>query len=124
HMPPVHMLLSVISLARILKNFTDARSGVGKEELLNYFAQWCNVTQGEFESLFTQVINTDYDHNQMDVAVFRIKNFMRTLEELFSMLSRLDYIGKKKDGSIFVSEVTDENEAVIQPRRSKTFLAD
>ncbi|QAR30242.1 hypothetical protein EQP59_02150 [Ornithobacterium rhinotracheale] len=124
YMPPVHMLLSVISLARILKNFTDTRSGVGKEELLNYFAQWCNVTQGEFESLFTQVINVDYDHNQMDATIFRIKNFMRTLEELFSMLSRLDYIGKKKDGSIFVSEVTDENEAVIQPKRSRTFLAD
>ena len=49
---------------------------------------------------------------------------MTTLEDLFSVLSRLDYIGKKRDGSIFVSENTDDRDAVIHARRSSTFLAD
>lgn len=124
HTPPANMLLSVVALARILKNFIDARSGAGKEELLNYFAEWCNVSQGDFETIFSETINTDYNHNQMDNVISKIVRFMKTLEDLFSILSRLDYIGKKRDGSIFVSENTDEREAVIHAKRSRTFLAD
>lgn len=124
HTPPAGMLLSVAALARILKNFIDARSGAGKEELLNYFAEWCNVSQGDFEVIFTETINTDYNHNQMDKIITKITRFMKTLEELFSVLSRLDYIGKKRDGSIFVSENTDEKDAIIHAKRSRTFLAD
>ena len=124
HTPPANMLLSVVALARVLKNFIDARSGAGKEELLNYFAEWCNVSQGDFEVIFSETINTDYNHNQMDKVIGKITRFMKTLEDLFSILSRLDYIGKKRDGSIFVSENTDEREAVIHAKRSRTFLAD
>ena len=124
HTPPANMLLSVVALARVLKNFIDARSGAGKEELLNYFAEWCNVSQGDFEVIFSETINTDYNHNQIDRVISKITRFMKTLEDLFSILSRLDYICKKRDGSIFVSENTDEREAVIHAKRSRTFLAD
>lgn len=124
HRSPAEMLLSVVSMARVLKNFIDGRSGAGKEELLNYFSEWCNLTQGQFESVFTEVINVDYHHNQIDATVQKIKVFMKTLEELFSVLNRLDYIGKKRDGSIFVSENTDDRDAVIHAKRSRTFLAD
>ena len=124
HTPPANMLLSVVALARVLKNFIDARSGAGKEELLNYFAEWCNVSQGDFEVIFSETIKTDYNHNQIDRVISKITRFMKTLEDLFSILSRLDYIGKKRDGSIFVSENTDEREAVIHAKRSRTFLAD
>jgi predicted component of type VI protein secretion system len=124
HSSPAEMLVSVVALARVLKNFIDARSGAGKEELLNYFAEWCNVSQGDFEIIFTEAINTDYVHNQMDVVIAKVKKFMKTLEDLYAVLSRLDYIGKKRDGSIFVSENTDERDAVIHAKRSRTFLAD
>ncbi|MCU7619172.1 hypothetical protein NZ698_18490 [Chryseobacterium sp. PBS4-4] len=121
---PANMLLSVVALARVLKNFIDARSGAGKEELLNYFAEWCNVSQGHFETIFSDVINSDYNHNHMDVTIAKVKTFMKTLEDLYSVLNRLDYIGKKRDGSIFVSENTDDRDSVIHAKRSRTFLAD
>ncbi|SDQ17057.1 hypothetical protein SAMN05421664_0861 [Chryseobacterium soldanellicola] len=124
HSEPANMLLSVVALARTIKNFIDARSGSGKEEMLNYFAEWCNVSQGNFEIIFSEVINTEYIHNQMDLTIAKILRFMKTLEELYSVLSRLDYIGKKRDGSIFVSENTDERDSVVHAKRSKTFLAD
>jgi hypothetical protein len=124
HTPPAGMLLSVVALARILKNFIDARSGAGKEELLNYFAEWCNVSQGDFEVVFTETINTDYNHNQIDKIIAKVTRFMKTLEDLYSVLNRLDYIGKKRDGSIFVSENTDDRDSVIHAKRSRTFLAD
>ncbi|WP_312399261.1 hypothetical protein [Chryseobacterium sp.] len=124
HVSPAQMLLSVVAMARVLKNFIDSRSGAGKEELLNYFAEWCNVSQGHFETIFSEVINAEYNHNQIDMAVAKITRFMKTLEELFSVLNRLDYIGKKRDGSIFVSENTDDRDSVIHAKRSRTFLAD
>lgn len=120
---PAEMLVSVVGFARILKNFIDARSGVGKEELLNYFADWCNVSQGEFETVFSEVINTEYNHNQIGDSVVKVERFMKTLEDLFAILNRLDFIGKRRDGSIFVSEITNEKSS-LQPERSKTFLAD
>lgn len=124
HTSPANMLLSVVALARVLKNFIDARSGAGKEELLNYFAEWCNVSQGSFETIFSDVINSDYNHNHIDVTIGKVKTFMKTLEDLYSVLNRLDYIGKKRDGSIFVSENTDDKDVVIHAKRSRTFLAD
>ncbi|KHE68080.1 MULTISPECIES: hypothetical protein [Capnocytophaga] len=120
---PSEMLVSVVGFARVLKNFIDARSGIGKEELLNYFSDWCNVSQGEFEMVFSEAINAEYNHNQIEVSVVRVERFMKTLEDLFAILNRLDYIGKKRDGSIFVSEITNEKSS-LQPQRSKTFLAD
>lgn len=120
---PAEMLVSVVGFARMLKNFIDARSGVGKEELLNYFADWCNVSQGEFETVFSEVINTEYNHNQIGDSVVKVERFMKTLEDLFAILNRLDFIGKRRDGSIFVSEITNEKSS-LQPERSKTFLAD
>ncbi|MCW3162377.1 hypothetical protein [Chryseobacterium oryctis] len=124
HTSPANMLLSVVGMARVLKNFIDARSGSGKEELLNYFAEWCNVSQGDFETIFSDAINSDYNHNEIDITVAKVVRFMKMLEELFAVLNRLDYIGKKRDGSIFVSENTDDRDSVIHAKRSRTFLAD
>ncbi|MDR2205434.1 MAG: type VI secretion system baseplate subunit TssK [Flavobacteriaceae bacterium] len=124
HSSPAEMLLSVVAIARVLKNFIDARSGAGKEELLNYVAEWCNISQGDFENIFTDTINVEYNHNQIDSIIVQIRKFMKTLQDLYSVLSRLDYIGKKRDGSIFVSENTDEKDMAIHAKRSRTFLAD
>ena len=81
------------------------------------------MSQGEFEMVFSEAINAEYNHNQIEVSVVRVERFMKTLEDLFAILNRLDYIGKKRDGSIFVSEITNEKSS-LQPQRSKTFLAD
>ncbi|WP_235604507.1 hypothetical protein [Flavobacterium covae] len=124
HKAPSEMLLSVVGLGRTLKNLFDSKSGAGKEELLNYFADWCNVNQGTFENIFLELINNNYNHNQIDVSVSKIHKFMDVFENLLSSLSRLDYIGKKRDGSIFVSEITDERDSLLYGKRSKSFLAD
>lgn len=121
--PPVQMLVSVVGFARVLKNFVDAHSGSGKEELLNYFSDWCKITPGDFEAIFSQVINTEYNHNKIGETVTKVVRFMEIFEELFAILNRLDYIGKKRDGSIFVAEVL-QDKSNVSSQRSRTFLAD
>ncbi|MEN7551939.1 hypothetical protein AAG747_28755 [Rapidithrix thailandica] len=123
HHPPAFMFDKVISLARMMKNFIDSKSGVGKEELLNYFAEWCSISQGDFEVLFTEVVNVGYKHSQIDETVIPTMDFMQTMSDLFSALNRLDIIGKRKDTGIFVKE-REESTTVNKPQRSRTFLAD
>jgi len=123
--PPAYMYNSIISLARILKNYIDSRSGSGKEELLNYFSEWCNISQGDFEVLFNDTINSGYNHNHIDATSAQVFKFTQTIQELFSILTRLDYIGKRKDGSIYVTEITDENQKIVtNARRNRTFIND
>ncbi|SMO72665.1 Type VI secretion, VC_A0110, EvfL, ImpJ, VasE [Chryseobacterium rhizoplanae] len=122
--PPVYMLSSVITLGRILKNCLETYTGCGKEELLNYLTEWCNISQGDFESIFSEVLNAEYNHNQIGSVVLKIERFIKTAEEIFSILNQLDYIGKKRDGSIFISENQNDRDAIIHSKRSHSFLAD
>lgn len=121
--PPAYMFDKVVSLARIMKNFVDSKSGAGKEELLNYFAEWCGLSQGDFEVMFTDTVNVGYNHTQIDKTATRVQFFIKTIEELFSTLNRLDYIGKRKDTGIFVKERPEQDNGIIdRPTRSRTFL--
>lgn len=125
HQPPALMLSYVVSLARLMKNLMDSKSGAGKEELLNYFAEWCDLSQGDFETLFTTVINTNYDHVHIDKTVTRVIGFLNTVEELFETLNRLDYIGKKRENiELFVVETDKNGKKINIPKRHDFFLED
>jgi hypothetical protein len=117
---PAYMFDKIVRLARIMKNFVDAKSGAGKEELLNYLAEWCGLSQGDFEILFTDLVNIGYNHSQIDKTLKQVNIFMRTIEQLFSSLNRLDYIGKRNDTGIFVKERL-ENDPIEKTKRSRFF---
>lgn len=124
--PPVYMLDKVVSLGRVMKNYVDSKSGSGKEELLNYFAEWCSLQQGDFEIMFSNLVNTDYDHSDMYVLIDKVITFIRTIDELFASLSRLDYIGRKKETGIFVKERQEATVGILdsKPKNRKSFLED
>lgn len=117
---PAFMFDKIVRLARIVKNFVDAKSGAGKEELLNYLAEWCGLSQGDFEVLFTDLVNVGYNHAQIDKTLKQVDVFMRTLDQLFSALNRLDFIGKRNDTGIFVTE-RPENDPIEHTKRSRFF---
>ena len=124
--PPAMMLDKVIGLGRIMKNYIEAKSGTGKEELLNYFSEWCSIQQGDFDLLFSHLINTDYDHIDMYNLIEKNINFIRTIDEIFAALSRLDYIGRKKETGIFVKERQETEIGIMdsKPKSRKSFLED
>jgi hypothetical protein len=125
HQPPLHMLSVVASMARVLKNSLDQYLGSGKEELINYFMEWCELKQGELENLITNLTNHKYVHEDINGTVELTASFTKSISTLFHNLSRLEYIGKKKEANIFVKEEvvkSDFPELEIKKRRS--FLAD
>ena len=125
HEPPLHMLSVIASMARVLKNTLDQYVGAGKDELLNYFMEWCDLNQGELEILITNLTTHKYEHEDINNTVEITAAFTKSISSLFHSLSRLEYIGKKKEANIFVKEEvvkSDFPETIITKRRS--FLAD
>ena len=125
YQPPVYMITSVTGLARMLKNSIDYFTGTSKDELVNYFTEWCGVTQGELEGAIVAVCNYKYNHLDINEALDKVLKFTQIISSLFANLSRLEYIGKKKEAGIFVKEqvlIPQHENGVVKKRRS--FLAD
>jgi hypothetical protein len=121
--PPVYIVNKVVSMARLFKNTFDYFIGSGKEEFINYCTEWCNVNQVELETAITNLTNHQYNHLDVNASIDRVLQFTRTISNLFGNLSRLDYIGKKKEAGIFVNEKVISYEREEQNKRP-TFLAD
>ena len=112
--PPLAMFDTLASCARLIKNTIDSNTSKAKEELLNYFAEWCNLNQGEIEEMLTDTVNFHYEHTRINKSVDVMKEFAENISLLFNKLSTLEYIGKKKESTIFVKE----------QKEKKSFLAD
>ena len=103
----------------------DYYAGTSKDELISYCTEWCGVSQGELETAITTVCNYQYNHLDINDALDKVLRFTQIISSLFASLSRLEYIGKKKESGIFVKEqvLIPQNEAApVKKRRS--FLAD
>jgi hypothetical protein len=112
HQSPAALFMTMASLARIIKNTIDLRIGSGKEELMGYLSEWCDLNQGEFESMLVSIANMTYEHNDVNKNISESAVFVRVLARLFEALSKLDLIGKRKAGYEFVvKEDRNENEA-------------
>jgi hypothetical protein len=118
--PPLGMIEVIARLARLIKNTIDSNAGEAKEEMLNYFTDWCNLKQGEFEKYLHATVNFNYLHTDIYSSLLQMMQFQEVISTLFSKLSVLEYIGKKKETNIFVKEQTTPQ----PPSSKKSFLAD
>lgn len=119
--PPIAMISKLVSLARVIKSSLDVYVGTGKEELLNYLTDWCDLNQGAFENVLIEMIDLEYVHTDINASLNKVSSFTRLMLSLFKQLNDLDYIGKKQGSNIFVKEKTVDDPEV-KSRRS--FLLD
>lgn len=108
--PPIIFIEYFAAMARLIKNSIDAKSGTGKEEMLNYFHDWVvEINQGEFEAIVDEMVNVDYDHNDINESMQVVEKFVFTLSSILSKLNKLDFIGDKKKTGIIVTSEKAEN---------------
>jgi len=119
---PAAMLEVIAGLARTMKNAIDQRASAGKEELLNYFSEWCELKQGELETLMVNCANIRYKHTDVRECLQPMIPFVRAINKLFESLSRLDYIGRKMDSGIFVKEESAEDAEYIRKHKTKKWF--
>ncbi len=122
--PPVYAVSKVSSLSRLMKNTLDFFLGNGKEELINYFTEWCNTSQGELEGTIMNLSNHQYDHLDINDSIEKISKFTKIVSKLFYQLSRLEYIGKRKEAGIFVKEEVVQKGQENPSQKRRSFLAD
>ena len=107
---PAAMFETISSLARVMKNSIDMRTGSGKEEMMNYMSEWCELKQGELETMLSSLANTNFNQNDINKNIQKIVLFVKVTSRLFETLSKLEFIGKRRESGIFVKE-----EAIQQP---------
>lgn len=107
---PAKMFSTIISLARVMKNTIDLRTGSGKEELMNYLSEWCELNQGELENMLSGLANLRYDHNDINSNILPVIRFAKVTGKLFESLSNLEFIGKRKESGIFVKEEQQQHQ--------------
>lgn len=102
--PPARLFSTIIGLARVMKNTIDLRIGSGKDELMNYLSEWCELNQGELEQMLNGLSGMRYDHNDINNNISHLVRFAQVTGKLFESLSNLEFIGKRKESGIFVKE--------------------
>lgn len=120
HDSPAALFCAMASLARVIGNTIDLRAGSGKEELMNYLSEWCELKQGELESMLNSIANMTYDHNDVNKNISEAAVFVKLMDKLFGTLSKLDFIGKPKEkvrARTFIKEEKEEVKAEV-PRNS------
>jgi hypothetical protein len=101
---PEALFFTMASMARVIKNTIDLRIGSGKDELMNYLSEWCDLKQGEMESMLNSISNMTYEHIDVNKNISEAAVFVKVVARLFNTLSKLDFIGKRKESGIFVKE--------------------
>ena len=120
--PPATMFALISNLARVMKNSIDMRIGSGKDELMNYLTEWCELKQGELETMLAHLSNIDFDNNDINKTIYEIAAFAKVTLRLFETLSKLEFIGKRKDSGIFVKEEHTNVQNEMQPKPRRRFF--
>ena len=118
---PASMFATLSTLSRIMKNTIDLRIGSGKEELMNYLSEWCELKQGELESMLSNLANTSFNHNDVNKNIQKVVVFVKVTSRLFETLSKLEFIGKRRESGIFVKEESIQ-QADAQAKARRRFL--
>ncbi len=119
--PPVEMFMSIATLARIMKNTIDLRIGSGKDELMTYLSEWCELNQGELETMLSKMANASFNNNNINKSIQQVVVFVKVTSRLFETLSKLEFIGKKKESGIFVKEEPQQQVVNQQKPRRRFF---
>jgi hypothetical protein len=120
--PPAMMFASISNLARVMKNSIDMRIGSGKDELMNYLSEWCELKQGELETMLGSLSGASFNNNDINKNIQKIAEFVKLASGLFETLSKLEFIGKRKEGGIFVKEEPSIQQNEVQPKRTRRFF--
>ena len=122
HDSPAALFAVIASLARVMKNSIDLRTGSGKDEMMNYLVEWCELKQGELETLLSSIANLRYDNNDINRNIEKVISFAKITSKLFDTLSKLEFIGKRRDTGIFVKEETNNSATEAQTKNRRRFF--
>lgn len=118
--PPIYLVQAVNELANGLNSALQGLSETEREQLLQYFYEWTNVTPSEFITKIDGVTGLMYDHTNINQSLQTAGAFVTLLSKMFHKMSELEYIGMVRENII----VGDESHETVetQKKRSWSFI--
>lgn len=118
--PPIYLMQAVNELANRLSSALQGLSETEREQLLQYFYEWTNVTPSEFITKIESVIGLMYDHTNINQSLQTAGALVTLLSKMFHKMSELEYIGMVRENIIVGDESHETTEA--QKKRSWSFI--
>lgn len=118
--PPIYLVQALNELANGLNSALQSLSETEREQLLQYFYEWTNVTPSEFITKIESVISLIYDHTNINQSLQTVGGLITLLSKMFHKMSELEYIGMVRENII----VGDESHETIESpkKRSWSFI--
>lgn len=101
--PPLRFLNVFSTLAHRLYVCLGFMNKEEKEDLLKYFNEWNGINPGAYEGLLRENSGLLYNHQNIRPLMITAERFLYQFNDLWTTLSRLEYIGKHKE-NIVVAE--------------------
>lgn len=92
----------------------------GKDELLKYFYEWNGIAPSSFEAILDDVASKEFCQNRIGISMSSIRNMLDVLECLLVNLSKLDYVGQRKESMVI--SVTSAKDGTDQGKKSSWLL--
>lgn len=102
--PPIAMIGCFSTFASRMLVVLNCFTTVEREELLNYFYQWVDITPGNFGSALAQCAGIIYQHQNCYQSVELVAQFLDILTVIWKRLGLLEYIGQRKDNIIITEQ--------------------
>lgn len=118
--PPVYLVQAVNELANGLSATLQSFSETEREQLLQYFYEWTNVTPSEFVTKIERVTGVVYDHTDINKSLQAAGALVTLLSRMFHKMSELEYIGMVRENIVVGDESHEEAEP--QKKRSWSFI--
>jgi hypothetical protein len=118
--PPVYMIETFLSFAYIIKSCIDCQTEKDRESMITYFQEWTGLSPAQFQKRLNDLIETEYNHQDIAVAIQEIKTFTAVIVKLFKQMSKLKFIGDQVDSGVVIGETREQKKP--EPKRGWSFL--
>lgn len=105
HQSPVFLIDMMAQLSNQVLTYVRVLPESEKEELLNYFFEWSDITPVLFTDKLSQVIDINYNHHNTGDYFAGINEMLNNLIVILQRLNTLEYIGVKRENIVVKEEV-------------------
>ena len=103
--PPVHLVNAVSVLSSHLYTSLQIMAEKEKEELLNYFFEWSDITPVYFLNKLSEIVEINYNHYEVGNNMQMILELLNKIVFIWQKLNTLEYIGQHKENIVVKEEL-------------------